>query len=157
MSMTLYGLDSSFSNTIMEKDDVPAETLPVRCLTALVATMPVPASPSGGHKGIPGCRLPDSSSKAAPSIVSVPACSPASRIDGSMSFRFHPNCSLQTRLSNFLIISALYSLVQESTGIIPDASPMPRTFLPVSLQCTYPASVVRKEMEFTWGSLSRIA
>ena len=32
----------------MAKIEVPAETLPVRTRTELVATMPVPASPSGG-------------------------------------------------------------------------------------------------------------
>ncbi len=56
MSITSYGLESSFSITIMEKDDVPADTLPVRTLTALVATIPVPASPSGGQNGTPGFR-----------------------------------------------------------------------------------------------------
>jgi hypothetical protein len=34
---------------------VPALTFPVRGATEFVATMPVPASPSGGHIGIPGC------------------------------------------------------------------------------------------------------
>ena len=42
----------------MAKTDVPAETLPVRSATLLVATMPVPASPSGGQSGIPACELP---------------------------------------------------------------------------------------------------
>ena len=51
MSIISYGFDNSFSNTIIEKEEVPADTLPVRCLTALVATMPVPASPSGGQTG----------------------------------------------------------------------------------------------------------
>ncbi len=37
----------------MAKTEVPAETLPVRAATLLVATMPVPASPSGGQSGIP--------------------------------------------------------------------------------------------------------
>ena len=35
---------------------VPTLTLPVRGATALVATMPVPASPSGGHSGMPGLQ-----------------------------------------------------------------------------------------------------
>ena len=62
MSIISYGLDNSFSNTIMENEEVPADTFPVRCLTALVATMPVPASPSGGQTGIPAFKWPDTSS-----------------------------------------------------------------------------------------------
>ena len=46
---------SSCSSTIIAKMLVPALTFPVRGATELVATMPVPASPSGGHMGIPGC------------------------------------------------------------------------------------------------------
>ena len=38
----------------MAKIEVPAETLPVRTRTELVATMPVPASPSGGARMTPG-------------------------------------------------------------------------------------------------------
>ena len=57
----------------MAKALVPAETLPVRGRTELVATMPVPASPSGGHSGTPGRSMPVGSSRAAPAAVSVPA------------------------------------------------------------------------------------
>ena len=53
MSISLYGLERPFSRTIMANTEVPAETFPVRCFTLLVATIPVPASPSGGHMGIP--------------------------------------------------------------------------------------------------------
>ena len=42
----------------MAKMLVPALTLPVRGATELVATMPVPASPSGGHSGIAGPQSP---------------------------------------------------------------------------------------------------
>ena len=49
-------IQAESSNTIIENDEVPADTLPVRCFTALVATMPVPASPSGGHTGMPAFR-----------------------------------------------------------------------------------------------------
>ena len=42
------------SSTIIANTEVPAETFPERGRTALVATMPVPASPSGGHSGMPG-------------------------------------------------------------------------------------------------------
>ena len=67
----------------MAKMLVPALTLPVRGATELVATMPVPASPSGGHSGTPGCSVPVGSSRRAPSSVSSPAISPAVRMVGS--------------------------------------------------------------------------
>ena len=57
----------------MAKVLVPADTLPVRGATEFVAVMPVPASPSGGHNGIPASRFPLSSRKAAPSSVRIPA------------------------------------------------------------------------------------
>ena len=56
---------------------VPALTFPVRGATALVATMPVPASPSGGQKMAPGCNAVLGSRRAAPSAVSAPAGCPA--------------------------------------------------------------------------------
>ena len=56
MSIISYGFDKSFSNTIIENEEVPADTFPVRCLTALVATIPVLASPSGGQTGIPAFK-----------------------------------------------------------------------------------------------------
>ena len=68
----------------MANTEVPAETFPVRFLTELVATMPVPASPSGGQNGMPGFRLPEGSSSFAPSSVSLPASSPATKISGRM-------------------------------------------------------------------------
>ena len=40
------------------EDARAALTLPVRGATEFVATMPVPASPSGGHSGMPGARRP---------------------------------------------------------------------------------------------------
>ena len=40
----------------MAKMLVPALTFPVRGATELVATMPVPASPSGGHIAMPGLQ-----------------------------------------------------------------------------------------------------
>ena len=52
----------------MAKMLVPALTLPVRGATELVATIPVPASPSGGHIGAPGRRAPVGSSSRAPSV-----------------------------------------------------------------------------------------
>ena len=51
-----FGIDlgQGFSSTIMANTLVPADTLPVRGATALVAAMPVPASPRGepGHAGL---------------------------------------------------------------------------------------------------------
>ena len=63
----------------MANTEVPADTLPVRTATLLVAAIPVPASPSGGHTRLPGCKLPLTSRSFAPSSVSVPASSPADR------------------------------------------------------------------------------
>lgn len=42
-----------FANTIIAKTLVPADTFPVRLRVLLVATIPVPASPSGGHNLLP--------------------------------------------------------------------------------------------------------
>ena len=43
----------------------------MRTATLLVATIPVPASPSGGHIGTPGCKVPVGSTpaQAAPLLV----------------------------------------------------------------------------------------
>ena len=153
ISIISDGSESSFSRTIIEKDDVPAETLPVRFLTAFVATIPVPASPSGGQSGVPGCNDPDVSRRAAPSGVRHPASAPAVRGSGSMSVMVHAYPYLETRLSNCAIIVSLYVIFPESIGNMPEASPTPSTFSPVSLQCMYPASVVKKATSFTCASL----
>ena len=47
---------SGRSSTTIAKMLVPALTLPVRGVTEQVATMPVPASPSGGHSTAPGLQ-----------------------------------------------------------------------------------------------------
>jgi hypothetical protein len=72
----------------MEKIEVPADILPVRSVMLLVATMPVPASPSGGQKGMAFCNEPSGSSRRAPSDVSSPAFFPAFIIAGSISVIF---------------------------------------------------------------------
>ena len=56
----------------MAKMLVPALTFPVRGATELVATIPVPASPSGGHIAAPGRSAPVGSSSLAPASVSSP-------------------------------------------------------------------------------------
>ena len=66
MSISSRGPDSGASSTTIAKALVPAETLPVRGAMAWVATMPVPASPSGGAAIAPGRRAPEGSSRAAP-------------------------------------------------------------------------------------------
>ena len=73
ISISLYGLESAFSRTIMANTEVPAETFPVRWRTLFVATIPVPASPSGGHIGIPAFSFPLTSRSFAPSSVRTPA------------------------------------------------------------------------------------
>ena len=54
--LCLYLADVGYAVTPVCYPEVPADTFPVRCLTALVATMPVPASPSGGQTGIPAFK-----------------------------------------------------------------------------------------------------
>ena len=88
ISISLYTFESGFSRTSIAKVLVPADTLPVLGPTAFVATIPVPASPSEGAIGIPGSSSPEGSIHLAPSAVSVPACSPATRTLGIISFTF---------------------------------------------------------------------
>ena len=89
MSTSGYQPFSGRSRTAIAKTDVPAETLPVRAATLFVATMPVPASPSGGASGIPAFSAPVGSRMRAPSSVSAPASAPAGRTSGSRSSSFH--------------------------------------------------------------------
>ena len=89
MSISVCKSFRGFSRTTIEKNEVPAEILLVRCATLFVATIPVPASPSGGQSGIPASRLPVGSSFFAPSSVRIPAASPATRTLGRISFIFH--------------------------------------------------------------------
>ena len=77
MSISGYTRDKGFCSTIIAKMEVPADTLPVRWVMLFVATMPVPASPSGGQSGTPALSRPVGSSSFAPSAVKVPASSPA--------------------------------------------------------------------------------
>ena len=58
---------------------------PERFVMLFVAVIPVPASPSGGHSGIPAPSLPVVSRSFAPSSESVPAFSPATSTFGSKS------------------------------------------------------------------------
>ena len=59
--------------------------------TAFVATMPVPASPSGGAITAPACSAPVGSSHFAPRSVRTPAFSPALSTFGSFSLSEPPN------------------------------------------------------------------
>ena len=137
-SISGYTLESSFSSTIIANTEVPAEILPVLFATLLVATIPVPASPSGGQTGIPVLSSPEGSRSFAPSSVSFPASAPADNTPGriSLSFQLQPVPDAATSSSNLVIIFASKSPVFMSMGNIPEASPTPRTFSPVSFQCT---------------------
>ena len=53
ISISRYILESFFSSTTMANVLVPADMLPVLLATELVATIPVPASPSGGQTEVP--------------------------------------------------------------------------------------------------------
>ena len=132
ISICLWSFASGFSRTTIANTDVPAETLPVLGATLFVATIPVPASPSGGQNGIPALRFPDISRSFAPLSVSVPALIPAVSTSGSNDKTGLSKPWERAILSNFSDISELYVSVAESTGNIPDASPIPSTRLPVS-------------------------
>ncbi len=97
---------SGLSSTTIAKIDVPALMLPVRGATAFVATMPVPASPSGGQTGMPGCSVPVGSSRAAPSAVSVPASSPATSTLGKSAAASRPGRRAATISPNRASIGA---------------------------------------------------
>ena len=99
-------MERAFSSTTIANTDVPADTLPVRLATLFVATIPVPASPSGGQSGIPASSVPDTSRSLAPSSVSIPASSPAVRTLGRISESFQSKFLSATRFSNLAIISA---------------------------------------------------
>mgnify|MGYP006924226557 CR=1 FL=1 len=90
----------------MANTDVPADTFPVRTATELVATIPVPASPSGGASNIPLSRLPLTSSLLAPSSVSVPAFSPAVSTFGRMSLISHGYSFTLSNAANLSSIAA---------------------------------------------------
>jgi hypothetical protein len=85
---------------------VPALTFPVRGATELVATMPVPASPSGGHIATPALSRPVGSSSFAPAAVSWPHTSPACRIGGSRSASLTSNPASLASWSNWSSIRA---------------------------------------------------
>ena len=86
---------------------VPAETLPVLGATELVATIPVPASPSGGHIGTPASRFPLSSSSATPSLLKLPANSPAVNTFGKTSLKPFLKPCFALKASNFSTICSL--------------------------------------------------
>ena len=53
--LAIVAVQFSWAADVITKD-MNQLPLPARCLTALVATMPVPASPSGGQTGIPAFK-----------------------------------------------------------------------------------------------------
>lgn len=89
MSSSRCSVFKSFSNTTIAKAEVPAEMFPVLTAKLLVATIPVPASPSGGQASAPALSSPDGSINFAPSSVKFPACSPATKVFGRISFKLH--------------------------------------------------------------------
>ena len=82
-------------------EDVPADTFPVLFRTLFVATIPVPASPSGGQSKIPDSKFPLISRSLAPSCVNIPARSPDCNTFGKISSIFQENPSPSTSVSNF--------------------------------------------------------
>jgi hypothetical protein len=100
ISISEYTPDKPFSSTIIAKMEVPADILPVRTDTLFVATIPVPASPSGGQRGTPAFNFPVGSSNCAPFSVSTPAFSPAIKTLGSMAVRLCLKTLTGARRSN---------------------------------------------------------
>ncbi len=86
-SILRCNFSKAFSSTTVAKIEVPADTLPVLAATELVATIPVPASPSGGQSGQPATRVPVVSRSFALLAVKVPALAPATRTLGRRSSR----------------------------------------------------------------------
>ena len=97
----------SFSKTTMLNTDVPALMFPVFALTLFVAAIPVPASPSGGQKGIPASRSPLGSRNLAPASVRFPAASPAIKTLGKTSLILKPKALTSGKASNLEIYSEL--------------------------------------------------
>ena len=96
--------------------------------------MPVPASPSGGARGMPGRNVPVGSRSRAPASVRRPASCPAARTLGNTSRKRQEYPFPAMRASNFSTMPASKSRVALSMGNIPAASPAPITFSPVSRQ-----------------------
>ena len=92
--MSGYQLGNGFSKTKLPNILVPAEIFPLLTLMLFVATIPVPASPSGGQSGMPGTRCPSKSKIFAPSKVNFPASLPTSIIFGNKpsTFLLKPYC-----------------------------------------------------------------
>ena len=120
----------------MAKMLVPALTLPVRGATEFVATIPVPASPSGGHMVAPGLSAPVGSSRCAPSGLNSPAGCPATRTGGSSSTSCVGSALSAVSRSNAASIAESYPPAPVSMGNMPLASPTPRQCRPLSFQWT---------------------
>ena len=106
-SISGYAFFSGSSRTTIANTDVPAETLPVRFVMLFVATIPVPASPSGGHIGIPPFKSPEGSKSFAPSSVREPAFSPATSTLGRISSAVIPTALTEEIALNFSSIPLL--------------------------------------------------
>ncbi len=134
-SISICTCSSGRSSTTIAKILVPALTFPVRGLTAPVATIPVPASPSGGHSGMPDSRRPLGSRSAAPARVRAPAARPAGSTSGSTPLTGLPSAPPASE-SNFPSFSMSKASPLTARENMPEASPTPSTRLPVSFQCT---------------------
>ena len=91
----------------MLNTEVPALMLPVFGFTEFVPTIPVPASPSGAHKGIPACKSPVGSRNKAPSLERFPAAFPAFTTFGKTLLISKPKAFTSGKSSNFLQYSGL--------------------------------------------------
>ena len=130
ISISLW-TESFLSVTTMAKSLVPALTFPVSTLMEFVATMPVPASPSGGAIGIPASRSPSLSRILAPVVVRNPAFFPATSTLGK-----RENMSKPVSWKKSSAMAASKSFVCMSIGNMPEASSIPMTFSPVRSRWT---------------------
>ena len=111
--------------------DVPAETLPVRGPTAFVAVMPVPASPSGRGKHDALGQHAIEAGRTGGGQACLPG-TPAGSTCGSRS-RSVKGCSAMQARQTSPSCRGHSRSVSLSMGNMPEASPMPTAFTPVSI------------------------
>ena len=137
MSISSWTRVKLLSSTIIANTDVPAETFPERGRTALVATMPVPASPSGGQSGDAGREL----ARRVEQLRSLDREGPGRPARGKDAGEDLPElpAKLERRDQGVELTHPQRrpsQPVRGSTGNIPEASPTPTLCSPVSRQWT---------------------
>ena len=124
------------SSTTVAKMEVPADTLPVRLRTELVAIMPVPASPSGGASVMPRLQGAGRVEQLGALLGEFAGRGAGHERLGQQVLELHGWAATSGSSLNWRMNSASQVRVVGSIGNMPEASPTPSTFLPVSFQCT---------------------